>query len=190
MFQDQKDGITYGDQSAWRHQNIGRLLNNALNRFETRVLEILAENGHKEVRYSHINLTRNLDITGTITTELARRAGMTKQAMGEIVEQCEQIGLVERVRDKRDARAKIVKFTKAGLEWLEAFRIALTKAEREMRDELGYLRTDAIASALQAYGRNFDQLGSESAQESVTEGGDGAGRDGLDVGRIDAPIRA
>lgn len=147
---------------SWRHSNIGRLLTNALNRFEHRVFEILAENGHEEVRYSHINLTRNLDVGGTITTELARRAGMTKQAMGEIVEQCEQLGLVERVRDKRDARAKIVRFTPDGLAWLKAFRIALTTAEQEMRDELGYLRTDAIAAALEAYGHDFDQLGSRN----------------------------
>lgn len=150
------------DDEAWRHSNIGRLLANALNRFERRVFEILAENGHEEVRYSYLNLTRNLDVAGTITTELARRAGMTKQAMGEIVEQCEQLGLVERVRDKRDARAKIVRFTPDGLQWLDAFRAALTTAEQEMRDELGYLRTDAIASALQSYGRDFDQLGSQA----------------------------
>jgi DNA-binding MarR family transcriptional regulator len=152
------------EMDYWRHHNIGRTLNNAMNRFENRVLQILAENGHDEVRFSQVNLTRNLDLDGTITSELARRAGMTKQAMGEIVEQCEQLGLVERTRDKRDARAKIVRFTALGLEWLEAFRIALTQAEQEMRDELGYLRTDAIASALGAYGRDFDQLGRRSEQ--------------------------
>lgn len=163
MSKDAKIGFSAADQEAWRHYNMGRLLNNALARFEGRVLEILVESGHDQVRSSHINLTRNLDMAGTITTELARRAGMTKQAMGEIVEQCEQRGLVERIRDKRDARAKIVRFTKDGLEWLEAFRIAVTKAEQEMRDELGYLRTDAIASALEAYGHDFDQLGSQAA---------------------------
>lgn len=164
MLNDTRNSFIPTDREAWRHHNVGRILNNALTRFEARVLEILAESGHDQVRSSHINLTRNLDMTGTITTELARRAGMTKQAMGEIVEQCEQLGLVERVRDKRDARAKIVRFTEAGLEWLEAFRIALMKAEQEMRDELGYLRTDAIVSALDTYGHNFDQLGSDAAQ--------------------------
>jgi len=148
-------------QEAWRHHNMGRVLINASNRFEQRVLQILAEEGHGEIRYSHINLTRNLDVAGTITTELARRAGMTKQAMGEIVEQCEQMGLVERIRDKRDARAKVVRFTKLGLQWLESFHIALIKAEDEMRNELGYLRTDAILSALETYGHDYDQLGSQ-----------------------------
>lgn len=163
MPKNEKVIAAFADDDSWRHSNIGRIMTNALNRFERRVLEILAENGHSEVRFSHMNLTRNLDLAGTITTELARRAGMTKQAMGEIVEQCEQLGLVERIRDKRDARAKIVRFTAIGLEWLNAFHMALTSAEQEMRDELGYLRTDAIASALEAYGHAFDQLGTQAA---------------------------
>lgn len=152
-------------QEAWRHYNMGRVLINASNRFERRVLQILTEEGHGEIRYSHINLTRNLDVGGTITTELARRAGMTKQAMGEIVEQCEQLGLVERIRDKKDARAKIVRFTKLGLQWLESFHLALVKAEEEMRNELGYLRTDAILSALETYGHDYNQLGSQGASD-------------------------
>lgn len=165
------------DEDAWRHHNIGRALNNALSRFEKRVLEILSENGYDEVRYSYFNLTRNLDLTGTITTELARRADMSKQAMGEIVEHCEKLGLVERVRDTRDARAKIVKFTEAGLTWMKAFRVALSQAEQEMRDELGYLRTDAIASALAIYGRGFDQLGSRNAASQTVR----------NSGRTDSP---
>jgi len=143
---------------AWRHSNIGRLLHNAVNRFENRVLKLMLEAGHGEARYSHLNLTRNLDVWGTRTTALAKRAGMTKQAMGEIVEQCEKLGLVERRADPTDARAKIVVFTEAGLEWLNAFRTALETAEQEMCAEIGYLRVDAIASALAVYGASYDPL--------------------------------
>ncbi|WP_066552896.1 MarR family winged helix-turn-helix transcriptional regulator [Croceicoccus bisphenolivorans] len=165
MASDKAVNIT-GDinDDTWRHSTIGRILGDALRRYESRVLEILEQNGHEHIRSSHINLTRNLDIGGTITTELARRAAMTKQAMGEIVEQCEKLGLVERIPDKRDARAKIVRFTAAGIEWLSAFRLAIEQTEQEMRDELGFLRTDAIASALKTYGHDFDQLGSDSRQ--------------------------
>lgn len=155
--------VSLAHDDSWRHSNVGRLLNNARNRFDQRVLEILSENGHKEIRFSHFNLIRNLDIEGTIATELAKRAGITKQAMGDIVEQCVQFGIVERVINEQDRRAKIVKFNEAGLEWLEAFRLAITTAEQEMRDELGYLRTDAIVSALKAYSENFDQLASTAS---------------------------
>jgi DNA-binding MarR family transcriptional regulator len=171
MPKDETVEAVFTDGDGWRHSNMGRILTNALNRFERRVLEILAENGHSEVRFSHFNLTRNLDLGGTITTELARRAGMTKQAMGEIVEQCEQLGLVERIRDTRDARAKIVRFNHSGLKWLNAFREALARAEQEMRAELGFLRTDAIASALQAYGQAFDKLGSQPSVNETPEDG-------------------
>ena len=78
----------------WRHDNVGRLLNNAVSRFESRVLELMSHSGHPQARISHISLTRNLDLKGTRVSELARRAGMTKQAMGELVSQCAALKLV------------------------------------------------------------------------------------------------
>jgi DNA-binding MarR family transcriptional regulator len=146
------------ESDAWRHSNIGRLLNNAVRRFEGRVLELLGDAGHAPVRLSHINMTRNLDITGTRVTELARRAAMTKQAMSELVAQCEEAGLVTRLADPTDARAKIIVFTQIGLEWLSAFRKAIIAAEDEMRQELGVLRVDGMAAALQAYTKDSDPL--------------------------------
>lgn len=146
---------------AWRHGNIGRLLNNAVRRFESRVFELLSGAGHSEARLTHLNLTRNLDVGGTRITELARRAEMTKQAMGELVVQCEALGLVYRESDPTDARAKIVKFTPSGLKWLAAFRSALQQAEREMRQELGTLCVDGLSAALKTYAADYDALGSK-----------------------------
>src|SRR5215475_1015048 len=123
--------------TAWRHANIGRLLNNAVRRFEARVLELMSDCGHAGTRIAHVNLTRNLDVEGTRLTELAQRAAMSKQAMGELVDQCAALGLVTRAADPSDRRARIVTFTAAGLEWLDAFRAAVDIAEAEMRAELG-----------------------------------------------------
>jgi len=144
--------------TAWRHANIGRLLNNAVRRFEARVLELMSESGHVETRISHVNLTRNLEVEGTRLTELARRASMSKQAMGELVDQCVELGLVHRVADPSDGRARIVMFTPAGLEWLDAFREAVDVAEQEMRGELGKPAMDAILKALAVYGATYDTL--------------------------------
>jgi len=91
-------------------------------------------------------------------TELARRAGVTKQAIGELIAQCEELGLVRRVSDPTDARAKLVKFTARGLEWLEAFRAALVQAEAEMQEELGALRLDGLKAALKEYAEAYDAL--------------------------------
>ena len=144
--------------TAWRHANVGRLLNNAVRRFEARVLELMSERGHVETRISHVNLTRNLDVEGTRLTELARRASMSKQAMGELVDQCAELGLVDRAADPNDRRARIIKFTPDGLTWLDAFRDAVDVAEQEMRADLGKATMDAILKGLAAYGAKFDTL--------------------------------
>src|ERR1700738_4415509 len=107
------------DANAWRHANIGRLLNNAVRRFEGRLLEIMITSGYDNTRLTLFSLTKNLDVEGTKLTELARRAAMTKQAMGELVDECEALNLVRRVRDLNDGRARIIMFTQAGRHWLD-----------------------------------------------------------------------
>lgn len=114
--------------------------------------------GHAETRISHVSLTRNLDVEGTRLTELARRASISKQAMGELVDQCAELGLVGRSADPNDGRARVVKFTPAGLVWLDDFRAAVDVAEREMRAELGKVTMDAILKGLAVYGARFDTL--------------------------------
>lgn len=146
------------DAEAWRHANIGRLLNNAVRRFERRLMEIMVESGYADTRITLFNLTKNLDVEGTRLTELARRAGMSKQAMGELVDECETLGLVRRVRDPSDGRARIVLFTRAGRLWLDAFRSAVTRAEREVRTELGEHQLKMLVKALHTYGDGYDTL--------------------------------
>jgi len=116
----------------------------------------MSQRGHAETRIAHVSLTRNLDVDGTRLTELARRASMSKQAMGELVDQCLELGLVDRIADPSDGRARIVRFTRAGHIWLDAFRDAVDVAEREMRAELGKAAMDTILKGLAAYGATFD----------------------------------
>ncbi|MGX9394000.1 MarR family winged helix-turn-helix transcriptional regulator (plasmid) [Nitrobacteraceae bacterium UC4446_H13] len=137
-------------RKAWRVINIGRRLNEAVRVFESRILALLRMKGHDQLTLSHINLTRNLDEGGTRLTELARRAAMTKQSMGEMVDQVVRTGLIKKMPDPSDGRAKLVCFTKAGFVWLEAFRQSLEQAEREMRDELG---DEAVSSIIDMLGR-------------------------------------
>lgn len=140
---------------AWRRHNPGRVLSNALRRFEERVLALMREAGHAEIQRSHVHLTRHLDIGGTRITELARRAAMTNAAMSELIDQCSERGLVERVPDRADKRVRIVRFTPAGLAWLDAFGTAVAEAEREMTEEIG---GPALARLLAALGRYADAV--------------------------------
>lgn len=139
------------DNTRWRQQNVGRLLNNAVKRFESQILEHLEKAGHGGLSLSHIAITRNLDLEGTRATELARRAGITKQSAGELIAQLEQLALVERRPDPEDKRAKIVCFTPKGEAWLDAFRQALETAERDMAAQLGKTLYTQLHNALLRY---------------------------------------
>lgn len=139
------------DNTRWRQQNVGRLLNNAVKRFESQILEHLEKVGHGGLSLSHIAITRNLDLEGTRATELARRAGITKQSAGELIAQLEQLALVERRPDPEDKRAKIVCFTPTGEAWLDAFRQALETAERDMAAQLGKTLYTQLHNALLRY---------------------------------------
>ena len=141
----------YSGEPLWRRENVGRLLNDAVARFENSILKQMEQAGYKGFSLSHISVTRNLDLEGTRATELARRAGITKQSMSELIQQLESNGIVERRPDPADGRAKIVFFSKAGLTWLEAFRASLHNAETCMIHELGQETVSALKHALATY---------------------------------------
>lgn len=153
MAGEEPEVIEMSKENAWRRNNIGRRLNEAVRIFESRILELLRERvqEHGELSLAHINLTRNLDVEGTRLSELARRAAITKQSMSELVDQVEMLGLVERRPDPTDGRAKLVHFTAAGLAWLETFRVCLEQAEREMRSELGDALVGLLIESLAKY---------------------------------------
>lgn len=147
---------------GWRQTHLGRLLGHAMRRFDARVLELMAHNvevplalsnlaARDQVSAAHIHITRHLSLGGDRLTDLAQRAGMTKQSMADLVDQCAAWGLVVREPDPRDARARRVCFTAAGLAWLQAFRDAVAQAEAEFRLEVGNEVATVVAIGLEAY---------------------------------------
>lgn len=146
-------------ERQWRRANISRLLFSAAWRFDSRILDYVNSHGFPALRMAHLHVPRNLDLEGTRVTVLAARAEMSKQAMGEIVDECAAMGLVGRVPDEGDRRAKIVQFTPRGLELLKAMRAAVASAQREMRDIIGADTLDAVASALATYTETVSRNG-------------------------------
>lgn len=150
------------DEENWRLTHLGRLLGHALRRFDERVLVLMARNvdvplalsnlaARAQVGAAHIHITRHLAVGGSRLTDLAHSAGMSKQAMGDLVDQCEAWGLIIREPDPHDKRARTVVFTAAGLLWLQAFRDAVAQAEVEFRQAVGTDVATVVALGLEAY---------------------------------------
>ncbi len=148
--------------SGWRQAHFGHWLALALRRFDARVLQLMASNdrvplalsnlaARGSLTASHIHITRHLALQGSRLTDLAQRAGVSKQAMGKLVDQCEAWGLVQRQSDVLDARARRVVFTADGLAWLLAFEEAVAQTEAELRAAVGAEVAAVIAIGLEAY---------------------------------------
>lgn len=153
----------------WRHTHLGCLLGHALRRFDARVLALMAHDplvplalsnlaARDQIGAAHIHITRHLPLAGERLTELAQRAGMTKQSMAELVNQCEAWGLVTRQADPHDRRAKRVVYTEAGREWHWAFQRAVQQAEAEFVESVGQEVATVVRLGLDAYGSEAGDL--------------------------------
>jgi len=159
---DMQPSLTAVLDDRWRETHLGRLLGHAMRRFDARVLSLMANNdqvplalsnlaARDQISAAHIHITRHLSLQGSRLTELAQAAGMTKQAMGNLVNQCEAWGLIKRESDGRDARARRVLFTADGLAWLAAFQMAVAQAEKEFKESVGLEIATVVALGLEAY---------------------------------------
>lgn len=153
-------------QSSWRSTHTGCLLGEAVRRFDTRVQTLMAHSEQAPLQLANlvargkvsaaiVHITRHLDLQGSRLTDLALAAGMSKQAMTNLVNECEAWGLVRREADSRDARAKVVRFTPVGMQWLGAFEAAVAQTQQELVQEVGEQVARVMTLGLEAYARGY-----------------------------------
>jgi DNA-binding MarR family transcriptional regulator len=75
----------------------------------------LEESGYEDLRPTHGCVFRFVREDGMRLTELATYAGMTKQSVGELVDDLVDLGYVERIPDPEDRRAKLICLTDRGI---------------------------------------------------------------------------
>lgn len=85
----------------------------------------------------HSAVFAQIDPEGTRLTRLAARANMTPQAMGEVVDEVEELGYVVRQPDPTDRRAKLVVLTERGRDCVAAGRATIEGIEERLTEVLG-----------------------------------------------------
>lgn len=92
----------------------------------------LALRGYEDFPFAAASLLWLLDEGGTRSTLLAQRAGVTKQAMSQLVRLMKRQGYLEQAADPTDTRAKVVRMTKRG----EAVKTACVEVREELNRKL------------------------------------------------------
>jgi DNA-binding MarR family transcriptional regulator len=100
--------------SKEKYKNSGAYLRQLYDALVTNLHARLAEEGYGEITPSHGLVFQYTEDDGSRITELASRAGMTKQSMSALVYQLENTGYLKRKGDPRDARAVLFTFTPKG----------------------------------------------------------------------------
>lgn len=115
---------------------------------EVRHLQLLEGEGFADVRRAHNAVFMHLPAEGLRLTELAASAGMTKQAMGELVDDLVAKGYLRRDPDPADGRAKLIGWAPRGEAAHEATLRAFSRLDDEVLDVLGADRFEQFVGML------------------------------------------
>lgn len=85
----------------------------------------------------HSAVFAQIDPEGSRLTDLARRANITPQAMGELVDELQELGYVTREPDPTDRRAKLIVLTPKGRAAVEAGKQTIVGLETRITEILG-----------------------------------------------------
>jgi DNA-binding MarR family transcriptional regulator len=126
----------------------------------------LARAGYADLRPAHMPIFIYLDHPpgGTRVTDLAERAQVTKQSMGELVAYLEERGYVERIPDPTDRRAKLVRYTPLGWTVHETAPAIALELEAAWADRLGRDKFDQLRSLLKEL---IASLGGETSSDAT-----------------------
>jgi DNA-binding MarR family transcriptional regulator len=98
---------------------------------------------------SHSLVFSHLDAEGTRPAEIARRAGISRQAVGQTVAQMRELGLVKLAPDPTNRRARLVQPTAKGRKALERSSTGSAAAEKILSRRIGAARVKSLRDALE-----------------------------------------
>jgi DNA-binding MarR family transcriptional regulator len=125
-----------------------------------RVRHGLIARGH-DLHPAHTAVIPNLPPQGLRLTELAEKLRVSVQRAGQLVQELEDAGYVERSVDARDARAKLVRYSARGRRLMQDVAEVDAALRSELAERLGEAKLAQLARAIGALHREL--VGPEAA---------------------------
>jgi DNA-binding MarR family transcriptional regulator len=116
---------------------IGALLRVPAQAIQRRIIKALNGAGFDDLRVPHMAVLQYPGPDGVRPGVLAERAGMSKQAMNQLLGSLEGLGYVERSDAPDEGRARLIRLTTRGRAAYSRIYGILQDIEREWSDELG-----------------------------------------------------
>jgi DNA-binding MarR family transcriptional regulator len=127
---------------------IGALLRVPAQAIHRRLIRDLNRAGFHELRLPHMAVLQFPGPDGVRPGTLAERAGISKQAMNQLLRSLEHLGYIVRSDAPIEGRARIIRFTKRGHAAYARIHDILRDIEREWSAELGPKRFSELKALL------------------------------------------
>jgi DNA-binding MarR family transcriptional regulator len=116
---------------------IGALLRMPWEAVQRHMLERLHERGFSDFDAAYLNVFQYPGPQGARPSELAARLRISKQALGYLLRQLEQLGYLDRRPDPHDQRGKRIVVTRRGKRAIRVIRDAVSEIETTWTQQLG-----------------------------------------------------
>lgn len=124
--------------------------------------------GHPEVKPAHNSVFATLAEEGSRAADMAVRAGITRQSMGEVIRDMVGLGILEMREDPEDRRAKLVTYTEHG-RWVASRGYEhLVELEQRFTEEFGKREYDTARDVLARLVDLLDQVAAEADERGST----------------------
>jgi DNA-binding MarR family transcriptional regulator len=143
----------------YRNSRLYRSLTRTLRVYNRRLLDGLKERGFTDFSPAYPSLLSNLDMAGTPIGVLAERAGVTRQAAGQLLREIEARGYVETRASADDARVTLVKFSAKGRRLFASVVELVEEIERDFEAGLPSGQFDKVRAGLMTIADRIDPGG-------------------------------
>jgi DNA-binding MarR family transcriptional regulator len=127
---------------------IGALLRVPAQAIHRRIIHELNTAGFEELRVPHMAVLQFPGPDGVRPGTLAERAGMSKQAINQLLRSLEALGYLVRSNAPDEGRARIIRLTKRGRAAYSKIHQILREVEQEWSAELGCNRFEQLKELL------------------------------------------
>jgi DNA-binding MarR family transcriptional regulator len=124
------------DQDAEPRLNTVAMLGQAYSLLGFQIVDGVVGAGYPQ-KPKHSAVFAQIEPQGSRLTDLARRANITPQAMGELVDELEELGYLTRQPDPTDRRAKLITLTDRGRAAVDAGKATIGGLENRITEILG-----------------------------------------------------
>jgi DNA-binding MarR family transcriptional regulator len=126
--------------------------------------------GHRELKPAHNSVFATLAEEGSRAIDMAERAGITRQSMGEVIREMVGLGILEMRPDPEDRRAKLVTYSEHGRAVAADGYGHLVELEQRFKAEFGAAEYDIARNVLERIAGLLERWSADEAKpEAVGE---------------------